>query len=85
MSGKWTSDIALGSRLFSGNAGTYDGRNACGNIVEEPPIVDTLKRGQPLNKGQVVTLTSHSDSSQDNLSPGVKGPILNLPLVERLH
>ena len=30
-------------------------------ITVEPPIVDTLERGQPLNKGQVVILTSYSD------------------------
>ena len=46
-----------------------------------PPIVEPyLKRGQPLNKGQVVP-----SQEEDNLSTRDKGPIPNLSLVERLH
>ena len=44
----------------------------------EPPIVDTLKRGQPLNKGQVEISTSHSDMTTSR--QGTKGTAPACPL-----
>ena len=60
-------------------------------ITLEPPIVDTLKRGQPLNKGQLLISTSHSGSTfvtsekRTTSLHGTKDTSHKLSLVERLH